>query len=139
MKIVIDIPEKIYNSFMNDWANSPDILHAVRRGTPLSKEQIEIQDILLQFLVDGESDICCDELAENEEEWEICGETCHNHTKECWIRWARLKIRESENNEQHRSTDIHRTDNSHRKRLRGSTAGRIRERIPQGDREEEGI
>lgn len=58
------------------------------------KEQRKIQDILLQFLVDGESDICCDELAESEEEWEICGENCNNHTKNCWIRWAKMKARE---------------------------------------------
>lgn len=58
------------------------------------KEQRKIQDILLQFLVDGESDICCDELAESEEEWEICGENCNNHTKDCWIRWAKMKARE---------------------------------------------
>jgi len=58
------------------------------------KEQRKIQDILLQFLVDGEFDICCDELAESEEEWEICGENCNNHTKDCWIRWAKMKARE---------------------------------------------
>ena len=58
------------------------------------KEQREIQDILLQFLADDELDICCDELAEDEEEWEICGKNCNNHTKECWIRWAKMKARE---------------------------------------------
>lgn len=58
------------------------------------KERREIQDILLQFIVDGETDICCDELAEDEEEWEICNKTCNNHTKECWIRWAKMKASE---------------------------------------------
>lgn len=58
------------------------------------KEQRKIQDILLQFLVDGESDICCDDLLESEEEWEICEETCNNHTKDCWLRWAKMKARE---------------------------------------------
>ena len=58
------------------------------------KERREIQDILLQFIVDEEYDICCDELAEDEKEWEICGENCNNHTKECWIRWAKMKARE---------------------------------------------
>jgi hypothetical protein len=53
-------------------------------------------------------------------------------------RLGEVKIRRG-NDEQHRNTDIHRADTSHRKGLRGSTAGRIRERIPQGDREEEGI
>lgn len=57
------------------------------------KERREIQDILLQFIVDDETDICCDELAEDEEEWEICEKTCNNHTKECWIRWAKMKAR----------------------------------------------
>lgn len=60
------------------------------------KEQRKIQDILLQFLVDGESDICCDELLESEEEWGICEETCNNHTKDCWLRWAKMKAREVE-------------------------------------------
>lgn len=58
------------------------------------KERRIIQNILLQFLVDDEYDICCDELAEDEEEWEICEKTCNNHTKECWIRWAKMKARE---------------------------------------------
>jgi hypothetical protein len=58
------------------------------------KERREIQDILLQFLVDDELDICCDELAEDEEEWEICGKNCNNKTKECWLRWAKMKARE---------------------------------------------
>lgn len=39
-----------------------------------------------------------------------------------------MKIRRDKH-EQYRSTDIHRTDNTYRKGLRGSTAGRIRERF----------
>lgn len=58
------------------------------------KERREIQDILLQFILDEEYDICCDELAEDEKEWEICEKNCNNHTKECWLRWAKMKARE---------------------------------------------
>lgn len=58
------------------------------------KERREIQDILLQFIVDEEYEVCCDELAEDEKEWEICEKNCNNQTKECWLRWAKMKTRE---------------------------------------------
>lgn len=37
MKIVIDIDEEIYKCFIDDWLKSPEILRAVRKGTPLPK------------------------------------------------------------------------------------------------------
>lgn len=58
----------------------------------------EIHDVLLQLLVDFDLDICCEDLTNNEEEQKICEENCNNKTKGCWVRWARLKIRESDNN-----------------------------------------
>lgn len=58
------------------------------------EERREIQDILLQFLVDIDLDICCDELMNDETEQSICEATCNNHTKECWYRWAKMKARE---------------------------------------------
>ena len=44
MKIVIDIPEKVYEDFMNDWVGSPKILSAVRKGTPLPKGHGRLKD-----------------------------------------------------------------------------------------------
>lgn len=58
------------------------------------KERREIQDILLQFLVDSESDICCADFANDEKECEICACNCTNNEKDCWIRWAKMKARE---------------------------------------------
>ena len=54
----------------------------------------EIHDVLLQLLVDYDLDICCDDLMDNEEEQKICEENCDNKTKGCWVRWAKLKARE---------------------------------------------
>ena len=54
----------------------------------------EIHDVLLQLLVDFDLDICCDDLMDNEEEQKICEENCDNKTKGCWVRWAKLKARE---------------------------------------------
>ena len=63
------------------------------------KERREIQDILLQFIVDIDLDICCEDLINNEEEQRICEEDCNNYSKDCWIRWEKMKIRESDNND----------------------------------------
>ena len=52
MEIVIDIPEEIYNNFMNDWVYSLDILHAVRHGTILPEHHgrlIDEQQIIDRF------------------------------------------------------------------------------------------
>jgi hypothetical protein len=53
-----------------------------------------IHDALLQFMVDSGSDICCDELMNDENEKLICEENCENQTKNCWVRWAKLTARE---------------------------------------------
>ena len=57
------------------------------------EERREIQNILLQFLVDIDLDICCEELMTDEKEQSICEENCNNQTKGCWIRWAKMKAR----------------------------------------------
>lgn len=58
------------------------------------KTHREIHDVLLQLLVDFDLDICCEDLTDNEEEQKICEENCDNKTKGCWVRWAKLKARE---------------------------------------------
>jgi hypothetical protein len=45
-------------------------------------------------MVDSGSDICCDELMNDENEKLICEENCENQTKNCWVRWAKLTARE---------------------------------------------
>ena len=54
----------------------------------------EIHDVLLQTLVDFDLDMCCEDLMDNEGEQKICEENCNNKTKGCWVRWAKLKARE---------------------------------------------
>ena len=44
MKIVIDIDEEVYKSFMDDYVRCPDIIYAVRKGTPLPKEHGRLID-----------------------------------------------------------------------------------------------
>ena len=58
------------------------------------KTHREIHDVLLQFMVDSDLDMCCEDLMDNEEEQKICEENCDNNSKGCWVRWAKLKARE---------------------------------------------
>lgn len=58
------------------------------------KESRMVLDILEQFLVDIDSDVCCDDLMDNEEEQKICEKYCTFKTRGCWIRWAKMKARE---------------------------------------------
>ena len=37
MQIVIDIPDEIYKKYIDEFTGTTDVLHAVRRGTPLPK------------------------------------------------------------------------------------------------------
>ena len=54
----------------------------------------EIHDVLLQMLVNLESDACCIDLMNDANEFKICEENCTNNSKGCWVRWAKLKARE---------------------------------------------
>ena len=64
------------------------------------KTHREIHDILLKTFLDFESDICCEDLMDNEEEQKICEENCDNKTKSCWVRWAKMKAREANANDE---------------------------------------
>ena len=61
MKIVIDVPEKIYEDFMNDWVGSPKILGAVRKGVPLPKghgrliDADELKTLSYEVLIDTDN------------------------------------------------------------------------------------
>ena len=44
MKIVIDIPEKVYKYFIDEWRETPEILRAVRQGTPLPEHHGRLID-----------------------------------------------------------------------------------------------
>jgi hypothetical protein len=59
------------------------------------KELREINDTLIQLLLRCDLDVCCDDLMDNTEEEIICDERCNNKTKDCWIRWAKLKAKEN--------------------------------------------
>ena len=59
----------------------------------------EIHDVLLQMLVNLESDACCIDLMNDANECKICEENCTNSSKGCWVRWAKLKAREVNANE----------------------------------------
>ena len=58
------------------------------------KEDKSIIDIMSQFLADVGLITCCTELMTDETEQSICEATCNNSSKECWIRWAKMKARE---------------------------------------------
>jgi hypothetical protein len=58
------------------------------------EESRKIIDVFLQTFVDFDLDICCDDLIMDAKEEDICYEKCNNKTKDCWLRWAKLKARE---------------------------------------------
>ena len=55
------------------------------------KESRMVLDILGQFLVDVDLDVCCEDLvmADN-----YCEYYCENQKPSCWYRWAKMKARE---------------------------------------------
>ena len=59
------------------------------------EELREINDTLIQLLLRCDLDVCCDDLMDNTEEEIICDERCNNQTKDCWLRWAKLKAKEN--------------------------------------------
>jgi len=58
------------------------------------EESRKVIDVFLQTFVDFDLDICCDDLIDDDDEELICMENCKNKTKDCWLRWAKLKARE---------------------------------------------
>ena len=44
MQILIEIPEKTYKDFMEDWVSSTEIVHAVRHGVVLPKKHGDLID-----------------------------------------------------------------------------------------------
>jgi hypothetical protein len=58
------------------------------------KESRKIIDFFLQTFDDFDLDMCCEDLMSDDKEQFICEENCNNKTKACWLRWAKLKVRE---------------------------------------------
>lgn len=91
------INKKLYEVNKKEW---DDCLECASEHRQLAewlrelKERRKIEDVLLQFLVDTDLDVCCEDLMDNEEEQKICEEYCTFKTRGCWIRWAKLKARE---------------------------------------------
>lgn len=55
------------------------------------KESRMALDILGQFLVDADLDVCCEDLTMTDD---YCEKYCDNQKPLCWYRWAKLKARE---------------------------------------------
>ena len=55
------------------------------------KESRMVLDILGQFLVDLDLDVCCEDLTMTDN---YCEECCENQKPSCWYRWAKMKARE---------------------------------------------
>ena len=56
------------------------------------EESRKVIDVFLQAFIDFDLDICCEDLMDDADE--VCMENCNNKTKDCWLRWAKLKARE---------------------------------------------
>lgn len=55
------------------------------------KESRMVLDILGQFLVDTDIDVCCEDLTMTDD---YCEKYCDNQKPLCWYRWAKMKARE---------------------------------------------
>lgn len=55
------------------------------------KESRIVLDILGQFLVDTDIDVCCEDLTMEDD---FCEKYCDNQKPLCWYRWAKMKARE---------------------------------------------
>lgn len=55
------------------------------------KESRMVLDILGQFLVDTDIDVCCEDLAITDD---YCEKYCDNKKPLCWYRWAKAKASE---------------------------------------------
>lgn len=55
------------------------------------KESRIVLDILGQFLVDRDIDVCCEDLTMEDD---YCEKFCDNQKPLCWYRWAKMKARE---------------------------------------------
>ena len=60
------------------------------------KESRIVLDILGQFLVDADLDVCCEDLVMTDN---YCEYHCENKKPSCWYRWAKMKAREVNANE----------------------------------------
>jgi hypothetical protein len=58
------------------------------------EESRKVIDVFLQAFIDFDLDICCEDLMDDDDEELTCMENCNNKTKDCWLRWAKLKARE---------------------------------------------
>ena len=59
------------------------------------KESRMVLDILGQFLVDVDLDVCCEDLTMEDD---YCEKYCDNQKPLCWYRWAKMKAREVNDN-----------------------------------------
>ena len=55
------------------------------------KESRMVLDILGQFLVDTDIDVCCEDLIMTDD---YCEKYCDNKKPLCWYRWAKMKASE---------------------------------------------
>ena len=55
------------------------------------KESRMVLDILGQFLVDTDIDVCCEDLTMMDD---YCEKYCDNQNPLCWYRWAKMKAGE---------------------------------------------
>ena len=55
------------------------------------KESRMVLDILGQFLVDTDIDVCCEDLTMTDD---YCEKYCDNKKPLCWYRWAKMKASE---------------------------------------------
>ena len=60
----------------------------------LTNEEVEILLELLERTFEG-YDFLCSEMSDNEDEWNICADTCDYSSpqRECFIRYSKMRIR----------------------------------------------
>ena len=48
-------------------------------------------ECLAELLTSLEIEACCVDLMDDDDEADVCANTCEKYCTECWIRWAKMK------------------------------------------------
>lgn len=99
-KEVAETEEQKYKDWKGDYSHLKKIdscLECAKEHRQLAewlkelKESRMVLDILGQFLVDADLDVCCEDLAMTDD---YCEKYCDNKKPLCWYRWAKAKTNE---------------------------------------------
>lgn len=87
-----NMPTDMWNELNKSLGKQMDYHRQLAEWLREVEESRKVIDVFLQAFIDFDLDICCEDLMDDDDE--VCMENCNNKTKDCWLRWAKLKARE---------------------------------------------